>query len=540
MEARRGGTPCQGYLHQTVSCNVAPCDPERDCALSPWSDWSACTMKCGTGAQRRQRKIARPAKPGGVGCGTGLEEVRGCFGRSCVADQDCVWDAWQDWGECEAAEFCGFGIRKRHRDIGVMPHGQGRPCEPLSRDEVAPSSQCREPCNDQVCRDGSWGDWGTWGECSVTCGGGGVQMRSRTELIKANYCGRPAEGANEQFQACSADSECPSDTRKVDCLFEDWQPWSPQKCSSPCNGFKERSRRFTEPANGGAPCRGPVAEQSRCNPAPGEQAPPHCESGAPVDCKQRDWLDWSECSATCGTGVRMRRRVVVQPPAFGGRDCKNPSEEIRECSTGATCADRSQDCMWGDWDEWGVCDALQGQRERTRPVKQKKLGMGFGCNGTAREVGGCPRTCKDKRYFCAWSTWQPWITCSKSCGIEGRRTRRRVLNVSENRPPQRRDKRGEVTIRAKFQLIPDILSGGQAFHVTWEVILAFAAGILGGVTVLTLAFGTRQRRPPRWPLRPASPRWVFPPAEGLREQSLSARLALIGDRQGSDEMLPIL
>lgn len=362
-------------------------------------------------------------------------------------------------------------------------------------------------------------------------------MRSRTELIKANYCGRPAEGASEQFETCGAASKCPSDTNKVDCLFEDWQPWSPQTCNSPCNGYKERSRRFTEPANGGAPCRGPVSEQSRCNPAPGEKPPPHCESGAPVDCKQRDWQDWSECSATCGVGARMRRRVVVQPPAFGGRDCKNPSEEIRECSNGATCADLSQDCLWGDWDDWGVCDALQGQRERSRPVKQKKLGMGFGCNGTAREVAGCPQTCKEQRYFCAWADWRPWSGCSSTCGIEGRRTRRRVLNVSETQPPKQQDNRREVAVRAKFQLFSGELAGGRTFPVTWEVLLAFAAGLVGAAVVLTLVLRPGRRRLPRWPLRPASPRWPFPPAEGLREHN---RLSLIGDGQGSDEELPML
>lgn len=105
---------------------------------------------------------------------------------------------------------------------------------------------------------------------------------------------------------------------------------------------------------------------------------------------------------------------------------------------------------------------------------------------------------------------------------------------------------GEVAVRAKFQMIPDKLVGGKTFHVTWELILAFAAGILGAGAVLTLALGSRQRRrliQPRWPLRPASPRWPFEPfepASGRGAQSSSVRLSLIGDGQGSDEELPML
>ena len=49
-----------------------------------------------------------------------------------------------------------------------------------------------------------------------------------------------------------------------------------------------------------------------------------------------NWSEWTECSATCGTGTQTRERTCTQPPpARSGSDCSplGPAQELRECNT---------------------------------------------------------------------------------------------------------------------------------------------------------------------------------------------------------------
>ena len=45
------------------------------------------------------------------------------------------------------------------------------------------------------------------------------------------------------------------------------------------------------------------------------------------------FVDWSECSATCGGGTQTRTRTCINPvPAYGGSDCQGESTETQDCS----------------------------------------------------------------------------------------------------------------------------------------------------------------------------------------------------------------
>lgn len=488
-EAKHGGRPCEGFLDQSEPCNEEPCNPDLDCAVSSWNEWSSCDVKCGTGVQQRERKVVRGAGPGGAGCGMGLKEVRGCRGSDCIGDQDCQWGSWNDWGGCERAVYCGMGFRKRTRHITMYPQGDGRLCDPLTREEVMPSSLCVGNCDREVCIDGEWGEWGHWGACSVTCGSAGVRMRSRWEKVKANYCGKPAEGDRQRFKACSADAAC--EKHEQDCGFDEWGPWE-KACSSWCNGIKTRKRGYSLPSGGGKSCRGSTMESVRCNPGPGETAPVHCESGAPVDCQQAPWSEWSACSAKCGNGHKFRRREVLQPPSFGGKDCKNPYEEIKDCAALLPCPDSSMDCAWGEWEAWTSCDPVLGQRLRRRHVRQPKVGLGLDCAGSEQEAGACPRDCPDRKYLCMWSDWRPWSACSTTCGGEGRMTRTRSLTVSPVPPEGSTGLQLERTpmVMQRYELPVPVFDGHRAALSSslssrpWELVVAFSGGMLGLASML--------------------------------------------------------
>uniref|UniRef100_A0A1B0D6F1 Spondin-like TSP1 domain-containing protein n=1 Tax=Phlebotomus papatasi TaxID=29031 RepID=A0A1B0D6F1_PHLPP len=40
-----------------------------------------------------------------------------------------------------------------------------------------------------------------------------------------------------------------------------------------------------------------------------------------LDCLVSEWGSWSECDATCGTGMMSRNRTVVRPAQNGGKHC---------------------------------------------------------------------------------------------------------------------------------------------------------------------------------------------------------------------------
>ena len=48
-----------------------------------------------------------------------------------------------------------------------------------------------------------------------------------------------------------------------------------------------------------------------------------------------DWSPWTECSKSCGGGVKTRTRTCTNPsPSVGGRDCMHlgESEELATCN----------------------------------------------------------------------------------------------------------------------------------------------------------------------------------------------------------------
>ena len=51
-----------------------------------------------------------------------------------------------------------------------------------------------------------------------------------------------------------------------------------------------------------------------------------------VDCKLSP-IDWSitECSATCGEGIKTLKREVLQPALNGGKDCEGNLTITQKC-----------------------------------------------------------------------------------------------------------------------------------------------------------------------------------------------------------------
>ncbi|XP_067585037.1 hemicentin-1 isoform X1 [Pseudorca crassidens] len=141
------------------------------------------------------------------------------------------------------------------------------------------------------------------------------------------------------------------------------------------------------------------------------------------------WSTWRSCSVTCGKGIQKRSRVCNNPsPANGGKPCQGSDSEMRNCQHKLCPVDGN----WSEWSPWEECTRScgHGNRTRTRTCNNPSAQHGGQpCEGNAVEIIMCNiRPCP---VHGAWSTWQPWGTCSISCG-KGTQTRTRLCN---NPPP---------------------------------------------------------------------------------------------------------
>lgn len=297
-----GGDNCpDGSPEDTQPCNNVACP--IDGQLTVWSDWSACSVSCGRGAQSRERQCIPPTF-GGMPCVAELyEEVPCNYG---ICDIDGNWAGWYDWESCDRS--CGGGIKIRSRECNApAPTGNGLYC-------LGSSVESRN-CNGEACPvDGDWGSWGSWAICSKSCGVG--------ERARYRYCDSPeprdggmiCSGIAAQVEECNL-NQCP-----IDGDWSNWADWT--MCSRSCDGgVRKRKRTCTAPLRGGKFCQGHAEEKARCNTLP-----------CPADGNWSAWSDWAACSVSCGRGMKARTRNCSDPPPVnGGDECIGISVQRAHC-----------------------------------------------------------------------------------------------------------------------------------------------------------------------------------------------------------------
>ncbi|KAK7106181.1 hypothetical protein V1264_017467 [Littorina saxatilis] len=215
----------------------------------------------------------------------------------------------------------------------------------------------------------------------------------------------------------SACSNCPADG--------DWSPWTPwESCSVTCGqGMRRRSRQCDDPAprGGGKWCVGPAVSDEPCS------GPDCCSDG-----NWSPWLSWSGCSATCGPGMRERRRTCSNPsPNHCGRICPGPDSDMQNCDSRIPCC---SDGNWNSWTPWGQCSVTCGtgtvQRSRTCSNPPPNY-CGSTCPGPPNDA----RPCDTMRDCCVngnWGGWQRWSGCSATCELGTRERRRRCDSPPAN------------------------------------------------------------------------------------------------------------
>eukprot|EP00931_Biecheleriopsis_adriatica_P067902 TRINITY_DN41956_c0_g1_i1.p1 TRINITY_DN41956_c0_g1~~TRINITY_DN41956_c0_g1_i1.p1 ORF type:complete len:1640 (-),score=239.78 TRINITY_DN41956_c0_g1_i1:105-5024(-) len=432
------GKAAEGPRDEFQVCkDLPPCIPDRNCELSDWGEWSHCSCHC-FGIRERNRFITTFATGNGKSCAaTALKVIEPCnpgLSAPYDADQpngifqlqdapidclgkpsvDCVLHEWEEWSSC--SKTCGGGQREKRRTVKTHPKHGGRSCQ----DDLT----VIEPCNTQVCHqehceDCVWGPWDNWGGCSK-CGGQRYRHRSIQQM--ANHCGKPCE-----VKAAKETTSCQSECKKS--LFCAWTEWSGStSCDAcgPATTMRNRALGFsaTHPGNGRflfvgdheSECAGTQLNVSFC-----PNAGRSCNSCVPRHCEFGEWSEWH--APTC-VGLCERERTIVVMNNECGNPCSGPLLMTKRCPV--ECL-KPRNCEFSSWGEWSECPLLetQAQRTRSRSIVQQPDHGGNPCVGSLEETVACEYNTKQRN--CQLGEWSQWNECSRTCGGEGWKERKRRI-----------------------------------------------------------------------------------------------------------------
>ncbi|XP_077942510.1 tetratricopeptide repeat domain 16 [Gasterosteus aculeatus] len=248
------------------------------------SSWSECSRTCGEGFQFRQVRCWKMISPGLDSsvysdlCATAdLErpvERRPCKSPACGPQ----WEV-AEWTECPAK--CG---RKAQVTRDVRCSEDARPCDPMTRPPNA--KNCTgPPCERQ---------WtvSEWGPCSGLCGQG--------KTVRHVYCKAP-EGRVVPENQCSAEDKplaihpCGERDCAPHWLSQDWE-----RCNTTCGRGVKRKLVLCVGISGGT---FQTFGEEACG---GSEKPEEETTCFERPCFKWYSTPWSECTKTCGVGVRMR------------------------------------------------------------------------------------------------------------------------------------------------------------------------------------------------------------------------------------------
>jgi hypothetical protein len=415
--ASHGGVDCP-TLNQTRFCNFNMCP--IDCKATSWSEWSynnvdgQCSKTCGSGYQLRTRSVTRE-RYGGAPCvdGSGSQQTQACATTPCPVD--CVVSDWGTPASCSRS--CGVGNTFKTRSIKTAPAYGGKRC---------PSTIINSDCNIGFCpQDCVYGYYREWSTCSVSCGSVGVMTRRRSITTMDANNGVPCnETLLEQQKACNL-GPCPTRCKLSD--WGDWGSCQKQVGSSfqqvSCGGGnKTRTRFVLNPGTDGQTC----PERSETVPCNEHPCPIDCELNDWTVSADTDSNGWTECTKTCGGGSQSRTRTVKIQRQYGGEECGDPVEQ-RSCSRTPCAVDCVvSDPNWNETaNEWSECSVScgGGLKFKHRSIMRSPAYNGTSCPALRKsavcEDSPCPEDC-------TVTDWNGWSQCTKSCG-GGTQTKRRYI-----------------------------------------------------------------------------------------------------------------
>ncbi|CAM9493278.1 unnamed protein product [Lampetra fluviatilis] len=208
---------------------------------------------------------------------------------------------------------------------------------------------------------------GDWGSCSVTCGAGEQTrpvhcMSSGRNGSVGGQDGRVPSSTAAAAAAPADQSAClaslgPAPASRQSCSLEPCPQWitgSWEPCSAECGQGRQQRQVSCGSGDGGCEQQGAPPSERECNLGP---------------CRNPEWSvsPWSECSATCGTGVQTRAVTC-------GTGAQTRAAQLAQCSPAgmpparqpcerAACPPQSFSWFEGPW---GLCSVSCGGGLRKR------------------------------------------------------------------------------------------------------------------------------------------------------------------------------
>lgn len=339
---------CTQTGYEEDACMV-PCP--IDCQMSSWSEWSSCSVACGTGIQYRTRKIISPDFEGGRPCpATDSNKVQREVRLCSVSCHQFRWET-EGWTQCELNSNplprCGLGHQTRivrcikFDGINKMEVNE-KFCDPVLKPPSV-NYYCHIPCP-QHCVVSEWAEWSS---CPQTCNHSHVRKRTRTITRKPWGTGISCP-LMEEKESCALNENC---------FNYVWNLTEWTSCTIPdeatCGeGVKQRGV-ICERSDGRSVAPEYCIKSGVSRPKSEELA---CMVDCPIDCEVSQWSQWNsdDCNP-CGSslGVIIRRRRVTVNPSSTGRPCPTLMMQRKPCP--------AQPCYFWHHTSWSECVLEGGQ-----------------------------------------------------------------------------------------------------------------------------------------------------------------------------------
>uniref|UniRef100_A0A668VAL5 Thrombospondin type-1 domain-containing protein 7A n=1 Tax=Oreochromis aureus TaxID=47969 RepID=A0A668VAL5_OREAU len=370
----------------TVRPCLLPC--KRDCIVTPYSDWSPCPSTCQTGGntkkkQYRKRLIIQLPANGGQDCPEVLTQERDCETPSVCEGYRYEWKTHK-WRRCQLVpwsvregspgnqELCGLGLQVRAVSCRKQDGGQAdiEACLKFASSMPSLTQPCQVPCQE----DCQLSSWSKFSSCTADC----VGVRTRKRMLvgrsrKHDQC------KNNQLYPLSETQYCPCNKYNAqpvgnwsDCILSEGGRMEGQLGMKVQGDIKECGQGYRYQAMVCYDQDNRIVETSRCN-SHGyiEEA---CIIPCPSDCKLSEWSNWSRCSKSCGSGVKVRSKWLREKPYNGGRPCPK-LDHVNQVYEVVPCLSDCGQYVWvaEPWSVWKVSNVDLndncGEGVQTRNVK---------------------------------------------------------------------------------------------------------------------------------------------------------------------------
>ncbi|XP_067467764.1 thrombospondin type-1 domain-containing protein 7A [Thunnus thynnus] len=431
----------------TVRPCLLPC--KRDCMVTPYSDWSTCPSTCQAGGntkkkQYRKRIVIQLPANGGQDCPEVLNQE-----RECEAPSVCQGYRWKThkWRRCQlvpwsvrqdspgAQETCGPGLQVRAVSCRKQDGGQAdvEACLKFASSMPPLTQLCQLPCQE----DCQLSSWSKFSSCTADC----VGVRTRKRMLVGKSKKRD-QCKNHQVYPLSETQYCPCNKYNAqpvgnwsDCILPEGGRMEGQLGMKVQGDIKECGQGHRYQAMVCYDQDNRIVETSRCN-SHGyiEEA---CIIPCPSDCKLSEWSNWSRCSKSCGSGVKVRSKWLREKPYNGGRPCpKLDHVNQAQVYEVVPCLSDCGQYVWvaEPWSVWKVSNVdLKdncGEGVQTRKVRcmlntidgPSEQVEDYLCDPEEMPLGArnsrlpCPEDC-------VLSDWEAWSPCPLPCSGNSSRER---------------------------------------------------------------------------------------------------------------------